>query len=131
MALFPKKIDFFEIFDRGMEGTKTIQGFKAAGAPREKFISEYRRAGADIAMFKPAQGVAEKLGQLSKRARFIESLPSEQMSRDEKREKINELTEARNLWVNKFLERYYQVDQRELQRQIEASIKQIEQSYGR
>jgi hypothetical protein len=123
--------DFFEIYDRGLEGTKTIQGFKAAGAPREKFISEFRRCGPDIAMFKPAQDVAEKLGQISKRARFIESMPSEKMSREEKRIQVDQLTDTRNLIVTKFLERYYQVDQRELQRQIEAAIPQLERAYGR
>ena len=123
--------DFFEIYDRGREASKTLQAFKASGAPREKFISLYRRAGADIATFKASQEVAEKLGQLSKRARFIESMPSEQMSRDEKRKQIDQLTETRNLLVVKFLERYYQIDQREIQRQIEASIPQLERTYGR
>ena len=123
--------DFFEIYDRGREASKTLQAFKASGAPRDKFISLYRRSGADIATFKASQDVAEKLGQLSKRARFIESMPSDQMSRDEKRRQIDELTESRNLMVKKFLERYYQVDQRELQRQIEASIPQLERGYGR
>lgn len=123
--------DFFEIYDRGREASKTLQAFKASGAPREKFISLYRRAGADIATFKASLEVAEKLGQLSKRARFIESMPGEQMSRDEKRKQIDQLTETRNILVGKFLERYYQIDQREIQRQIEASIPQLERTYGR
>jgi site-specific DNA-cytosine methylase len=117
--------DFFEIYDRGREASKTIQAFKASGAPVEKFKAEYRRSGAEIATFKASQEVAEKLGQISKRARFIESLPSTEMTRDEKRKQIDQLTETRNLMVKKFLERYYAIDQRDLQRQIDESLKQI------
>jgi hypothetical protein len=113
------------VYDRGREAQKTLQAFRSGGAPKEKIIEMYRRSGADIAMFKAAQAVAEKMGQVSKRARLVESSPEHVLSRAEKRKQLDELAAMRNEMAKKFMEQYHQVDLDSLQREIEASLSRL------
>jgi site-specific DNA-cytosine methylase len=123
--------ELYREFDRSREAVTTMRAYTNGNATREKFEQLYRDRGADLALHESLAKAIEPISMISKQRRMLQSMPPDQMSREERRKRIDELQATENKMIAEYMKQYRQIDRKEIQRKVDESLDRVGDEYDR
>jgi hypothetical protein len=123
--------ELYREFDRSREAVTTMRAYTNGNATREKFEKLYRDRGADLALHESLAKAIEPISMISKQRRMLQSMPPDQMSREERRKRIDELQATENKMIAEYMKQYRQIDRKEIQRKVDESLDRVGDEYDR
>jgi site-specific DNA-cytosine methylase len=123
--------ELYREFDRSREAVTTMRAYTNGNATREKFEQLYRDRGADLALHESLAKAIEPISMISKQRRMLQSMPPDQMSREDRRKRIDELQATENKMIAEYMKQYRQIDRKEIQRKVDESLDRVGDEYDR
>lgn len=123
--------DIYGEYDRTKEAITTLRSFASGGAPKDKYLRLYKERGVDVALHETLAHAIEPISKISQQIKLVQSVPPEVLTRDERRQKIDELMAQRNAMVGKFMEKYRAIDKAAIQKKVDESLERVGKEYDR